>query len=145
MRKLNRIVPKLPASVFQTYTIHSPHDRLVKAACEQVGCDAWQFGWETVIDESTELGRHQATYIRQHSGRTFREMPRAGEGAATVFRFEPRQRCFADHHTRPEAYAVLGGDWRRYTGVIRRHSRPEDWVEDFGTNQQIIADQQERG
>lgn len=142
---MNRIEPKLPAQAYQTYTIRSPHDRLVKTACEQVDCEAWRYGWESCIDESTELGRAQAAYIRRQSGRTFRELPRAGSGAVTVFRFDSGQRCFGDHHTRPESYAVLGGDWRQYRGVIRRHTTPRDWVEDFGEHQQAIADQREKG
>jgi hypothetical protein len=140
-----RIEPNMPARAYQTYTISAPHDRTVKAACEQVGCAAWLNGWESAIDESTELGQQQAAYIRTQSGRTFKELPRAGEGGVTVFRFDSGQRCFADHQTRPESYAVLGGDWRAHSGVLRRHTRPADWVEDFGENQQRIADQQEKG
>lgn len=141
----NRIVPAHASRAYQTYTIASPHDRLVKAACEEVDCPNWRNGWETAIDESTELGRQQAAYIRTQSGRTFREMPRAGEGAVTVFRFEAGQRCFANHQTRAESYGVLGGDWRGYTGILRRHTRSVDWVEDFGEHQQRIADQQKEG
>lgn len=143
MRPMNRIEPNLPARAYQTYTIASPHDRTVKAACEQVGCAAWRHGWESAIDEATDLGRQQAHYIRTGSGRTFTEHRSAA--GLTVFRFEPRQRCFADHRTRPESYAVLGGDWRRNTGLLRRHIRPADWVEDFGEHQQRIADQREKG
>lgn len=144
MRPMTRIEPKLPVGAFQTYTIASPHDRTVKTACEEAGCLAWRYGWESQIDESTDLGRRQAEYIRTRSGRTFRELPRAG-GGVTVFRFEPRQRCFQDHRTRPESYGVLGGDWRGYTGMLRRHTRAADWVEDFGEHQQRIADEQEKG
>jgi hypothetical protein len=140
-----RIVPAHSPRAYQTYSVSSPRDTLVKAACEQVGCEAWLYGWETPIDESTELGRQQAAYIRTQSGRTFREMPKAGPAALTVFRFEAHQRCFANHQTRPESYAVIGGDWRSYTGILRRHTRGADFVEDFGENQQRIADQQEEG
>ncbi len=53
-----------------------------------------------MIDESTDLGREQAAYIRQRSGRSFREMRTAvGPDALTVFRFDSGQRCFADHIT----------------------------------------------
>lgn len=145
MRQVNRIEPAIPAEAYQTYTIASPHDRMVRTACEDAGCLAWRYGWETAIDEGTELGRRQAAYIRQRAGRTFRELPRAGQGAVTVFRFDSGQRCFADHHTRPESYGVLAGDWRGYTGTIRRHTRAADWVEDFGEHQQRIADQREKG
>jgi hypothetical protein len=143
VRPLNRVEPAAPASAYQTFRIISPPDRSVRTACEDAGCLAWRNGWETKVDESTELGRAQAAYIRQRSGRTFREM-RTTEGL-TVFRFEPGQRCFAEHRTRPEIYAVRGGDWRQDRGLIRRHTRAADWVEDFAEHQQRIADQTRRG
>ncbi|WP_413102217.1 hypothetical protein [Streptomyces sp. Inha503] len=143
-RPVNRIDPSLPIGAYQTYSIASPRDTSVRAVCEQVGCAAWARGWESVIDESTELGQQQAAYIRQRSGRTFREQ--RTETGLTVFRFESGQRCFADHRTRPELYVVRDGDWRgNPTGRVRQHQRPQDWVEDFGEHQQKLADQQQKG
>lgn len=141
----NRIAPAIAPGAYQTFSVSSPRDTTRKAACEEVGCPDWRDGWESHIDESTELGRQQAVYIRTRSGRTFRELPRASEGAVTVFRFEAGQRCFREHHTRAESYAVLSGDWRQYRGVLRRHTRAADWVEDFGEHQQRLADQREKG
>ena len=138
-----RIPPNLPVGAYQTYSLTAPRDTTVRAACEQVGCDAWRCGWETVIDETDLIGQTRAGYIRTQSGRTFTEMRRAD--GMTVFRFASGQRCFAEHRTRPEFYAVRGGDWRLNLGLIRRHTRPADWVEDMGENLQIIADQQQRG
>jgi hypothetical protein len=139
-----RIEPALTVGAYQTYSITSPHDRKIKAACEEVGCGAWLSGWESTIDESTELGRKQGAYIRQQSGRTFREQRTAA--GLTVFRFDSHQRCFADHQTRPEVYAVRDGDWRgNPTGRRRVHQNAADWTEDFGEHQQRIADQHERG
>ncbi|WP_062434988.1 hypothetical protein [Herbidospora daliensis] len=132
----------LPPRAYQTFGIAAPADRLVKAACPQVGCVAWRKGWESVIDEKTALGASQAAWIRTYSARTFRESRAAG---LTVFRFEPGQRCFADHHTRPEIYFVRPGDLTTALGQPRRHSRPADWVEDFGLNQQRLRDAQARG
>jgi hypothetical protein len=63
----------------------------------------------------------------------------------TVFRFETGQRCFAEHRTRPEFYAVWAGDWRANLGVIRRHTRPIDWVEDFCEHLGQLADAHARG
>lgn len=143
MRPITRITPSGPATAFQTYRIISPPDRAVRAACEQVGCRAWLYGWETRVDEGTPLGQAQAAYIRQQSGRTFREQ-RTGEGL-TVFRFEPKQRCFAEHRTRSEIYTVRGGDWRQNLGLLREHQRPADWVEDFSLHQDRLSEQQRRG
>lgn len=134
----------LAPEAYQTYAIAQPADTLVRAACEQVGCAAWQFGWETVLDESTEQGQRQAAYVRLKAGRSFREMKT--DTGLTVFRFEAHQRCFAEHQTRPQIFAVRDGDYRgNPTGRHRTHTRPADWVEDFGENQLRLADQQQKG
>lgn len=138
-----RLPPAMSVGAYQTFQLSAPHDQLVKAACEQVGCDAWENGWDSEFDEATELGKTQAAYVRHGSGRTFREL--RTEAGLTVFRFEPGQRCFRDHHTRPEIYSVRNGDWRQNLGLIRQHARPIDWVEHFGEHQQRVADQIERG
>jgi hypothetical protein len=139
-----RIQPALAVGAYQTYSITSPQDRTVVAACEQVGCEAWAHGWESTIDESTDLGQQQAHYIRHQSGRTFKEQ-RTGEGL-TVFRFGSRQRCFAQHKTRPELYVVRDGDWRgNPTGRRRLHANAADWVEDMQGHLGALADDRERG
>ncbi|MER5559707.1 hypothetical protein ABT071_13985 [Streptomyces sp. NPDC002506] len=139
-----RLPPENVVEAYQTYSIVSPSDVTVRAACEQVGCEAWRHGWESVVNEATDLGRAQAAYIRTRAGRTFREQRTAG--GFTVFRFDSGQRCFAEHQTRPELYVVQDGDWRgNPTGRVRRHSRPQDWVEDFGEHQQAVKDQVEKG
>lgn len=140
---MNRIEPAGPAAAYKTYIIDSPRDTTVRTACEQVGCRAWRHGWQTMVDERTDLGRSQAEYLRTRSGRTFREQ-RTGDGL-TAFIFESGQRCFTDHKTRPEAYSVRLGDWRQDYGVLTTHSRAADWVDDFGEHQQGIAEQIERG
>lgn len=145
MRPMNRADRLLLApAAYQTYRISSPRDTLVRAACEQVGCAAWRHGWESTIDEGTDLGKQQATYIRTKSGRTFREQRNAA--GLTVFRFEAHQRCFADHQTRPELFIVRDGDWRENpTGRTRQHTRPQDWVEDFGEHQLLLTDSRKKG
>ncbi|MEI5100295.1 hypothetical protein RB200_19430 [Streptomyces sp. PmtG] len=143
-QQVNRIDPNLPVQAYQTFQITTPHDTQVKAACQQVDCAAWRHGWESAIDESTPLGQEQAAYIRTQAGRTFREQKR-GDGL-TVFRFEAGQRCFAEHFTRPEIYAVRDGDWRgNPTGRKRTHQRAADWVEDFGEHQLRLVENQRRG
>lgn len=143
MRPLNRLKPVGEASDYQTFSITSPPDRQVKAACEQVGCTAWRYGWQSVIDESTALGQSQAAYIRQRAGRTFREQKTGAE--LTVFSFDSGQRCFAEHQTRPEVYAVQGGDWRQFSGPVQRHQRAADWQEHFGEHQLRLVEQRQRG
>jgi hypothetical protein len=48
---------------------------------------------------------------------------------------------------RPELFIVRGGDYRgNPLGTPTRvHARPEDWVEDFSTHTQAIADRLEKG
>lgn len=144
MGELFRIDPRLPVHAMKTYTIHSPKDTRVRTACEDTGCLNWRHGWETTVDESTDLGTAQAAYIRQQSGRTFTEQ-RTGDGL-TVFRFESGQRCFADHMTGGERYFVRGGDWRgNPRAESRQHARPADWAEDFAEHQQTLAGRLEKG
>jgi hypothetical protein len=128
MGEPNRLPPQGPREAYQTFTVRSRPDRQLKSACERAGCVAWRYGWESVIDESTDLGKQQAAYIRQTAGRTFKEQSTAA--GLTVFRFESGQRCFAEHQSRPELYLVRDGDFRgNPTGRRRVHTRPADWVE----------------
>lgn len=139
---VNRIPPQGESRAYQTYSMTRRPDTLRKAACSEVGCQAYLRGWETAVDESTALGRQQAQYIRAKAGRTFSELRR---GELTVFRFEPKQRCFADHQTIAERFTVLNGDWRNYSGVRRVHANGRDWAEDFGEHQGHLADEIEKG
>lgn len=140
---LFRIQPNMPAQAYQTYAYSRGRDIRRKAACQEVGCEAYRLGWETAVDEATEMGRQQARYIRTQSGRTFREY--RSEAGLTVFRFEPYQRCFADHQTVAEAFYVRGGDWRLNQGLIRRHANGRDWAEDMAEQLDTIRTAQERG
>lgn len=125
-----RLQPQGPPQAYQTFSVRSRPDKAVRTVCEQVACQAWRQGWESSIDERTDLGKAQAAYIRTESGRTFREM--RTEAGLTVFRFESGQRCFADHKTRPELYLVRDGDFRgNPTGQRRQHVRAADWVDDM--------------
>ncbi|MDX3643098.1 hypothetical protein [Streptomyces sp. MB09-02B] len=123
-----RLAAQGPVGAYQTFSVRSRPDGAVRTVCERVGCEAWRKGWESVIDERTDLGQAQAVYIRQRSGRTFREAKT--DAGLTVFRFESGQRCFAEHQTRPELYLVRDGDYRgNPTGRRRVHTRAADWVE----------------
>ncbi|HZB28930.1 MAG TPA: hypothetical protein VE465_02070 [Streptosporangiaceae bacterium] len=138
-----RVQPHGEVHQYKSYRILFGKDTLIKGACQMVGCEAYRLGWESHIDESTPLGRGQAAYIRQRSGRTFSE--RRTEAGVTVFRFDSGQRCFGEHRTIPNFFSVRAGDWRRNLGLIRAHQRPADWVEDFALHQQAIADRIQKG
>lgn len=132
----------MPVEAYQTWSVKSRPDKRVKTVCEKVGCPVWRNGWESVIDEGTDLGRQQAAFIRS-SRRTFREQ-RNGAGL-TVFRFEPYQRCFADHQTMPEKYLVRGGDYRAAVGQVRVHTRAADWVEHVQQHMGRLLDERNKG
>lgn len=136
---INRIQPVGPVQAYKTYQLASPVSTHYRdGTCDEAGCLAQQHGWQTSVDETTELGQKQAHYIRKISGRRFTEQRTIG---LTVFVFEAGQRCFATHKVpldRPEFYVVRDGDWREY-GRPRMHSRPDDWVDDFAEHQDRIA------
>lgn len=142
---INTNILQFPVLGFQTYSIKRKRDVSIKASCEQVGCEMWRHGWQTTVDEATDLGNGQAAYIRTESRRTFREQ-KTGTGL-TVFIFDSGQRCFAEHRTQPEIYLVRDGDFLRGnpTGRSRQHQRPADWVEDFGETQQRVQELREKG
>jgi hypothetical protein len=156
-----RATPAMPVQAYKTYRVASPvgtHWR--EATCAEVDCERWRDGWDTIVDEGTGLGMQQAAYIRaecvsvlavvQPGDPRRRYSESRGEDGRTVFSFPPGQQCFAgEPHrvrlARPELYLVRGGDWRANTGLIRRHTGPADWVEDFAENQDRITTVINRG
>ena len=145
-----RIDPKLPSSSMKTYQIVAPlstHWR--QATCAEAECAAYLNGWRTKVDEGSELGQSQAYFIRKLSGRGITE--ERDQDGTTVFTFLPGQRCFAPDHKvrleREEIFVVRDGDWRgnpRGTSP-RIHSNGRNWVDDFSTHQQRLADAAEEG
>lgn len=106
-----------------------------KVSCEDYECDDWRFGWVTKIDEATVIGRQQAGYIRQHRKTEFKE---SRQGALSVFTFPPGMRCFksGDHKKfldREPFYIV------KDRGHSRQHDNALNWVEDFGSHQNMLA------
>jgi hypothetical protein len=146
-----RIAPALAAGAYQTYRLQAPavtHFR--PASCAEVRCEAYENGFRVAVDERTELGAEQARYIRRSSGRAFLES-REGElgDGLTVFTFAPGQTCFraADHRAPLEREPILTihrGDWRGMQ-LLRRHTRPEFWVEDFAEHQDRLTAAIEKG
>lgn len=146
-----RIEPKMGPASYRTFEVAQPittHYR--QATCAEVRCLAYESGWQSGIDESTDLGQRQAHYIRKQSGRSFTES--RSEVGITVFVFEPGQRCFAsDTHRvpleRPALYVVREGDWRGNPREIepRVHARAADWVDEFANHQDRLATEIDRG
>jgi hypothetical protein len=142
------IQPAMPAYAYKSYEIKAPlatHWNTV--TCVDAGCEHHDLGWDSVIDERTDLGRRQAHYIRRESGRRFTE-ERQPDGLIR-FSFEAGQRCFREHKTRnarPERYIERDGDYRgNPTGRRRTHAGAEDWVDSFATHQDHLKTLVERG
>lgn len=146
----NRVKPLLPAGSMKTYQILAPRaTHLRDATCDEVDCPNYLIGWKTVVDERTDLGAQQAYYIRNQSGRHFKEDRNESPGL-TTFYFEAGQICFARHEVKvgkPELYIVKGGDWRGNPAGIepRKHANPADWVDDFANHQDKLATELSKG
>lgn len=143
-----RNIIKMPVSSMKTYGLAQPmatHWR--DGTCEECFCDKQAKGWLSMIDENTDLGKQQAYYIRKLSGRKYTES-KAADGL-THFVFEAGQKCFKQHKVpleRDPIVYVRGGDFRgNPRQEIRRHSRIDDWVDDFATHQDSIAEAVEEG
>ena len=142
------IEPSLPPYAYKAYVIAAPlttHYNL--ATCADVDCPHYLTGWDSLIDERTDLGRRQASYIRGPSGRRFTEERQ--EDGLTRFAFEAGQKCFGEHRARnmrPDRYVERDGDYRgNPTGRRYVHTRPEDWVDSFKNHQSKIRGLVERG
>ena len=153
-----RIPPALPAHAYKTYVIAAPlatHWR-GPVPCSEYQCKEYLNGWDTPVDERTDLGQRQAHYIRAESGRRFTE--ERDDAGLTWFHFEPGQQGFAsrtaslDHSRhmvrldREEIFAVRGGDWRGNPARSSHvHTRAGDWADDFANHQGKLATAYERG
>ena len=143
------------------YVVRMPPDRWVKAACEQVRCENWLYGWDVFANERTPLGSDRAAWFRSGaSRRTFREYRTTAAAAiaagvilageidagtdplvpVTVFRFEPHQRCFTEHRTRPASWLVRAGQQ-----VVGRHTGMSGWIDDLDQHVGHLAEQLKRG
>jgi hypothetical protein len=122
------------------YVVRMPPDRWVKAACEQVRCENWRYGWDTILDERTPPGQELAAWIRSGApGRDYREM-RSADGDVTVFRFAAHQRCFTEHRTRPASWLVRAGQQ-----VVGRHTGMSGWIDDLDQHVGRLAEQLQKG
>lgn len=139
--------PEVPVSAYQTFTLAQPVDTHTRAAtCAEVDCAHYRNGWESRIDETTDLGREQAQYIRAASGRRFVELKR--DDGLTTFVFGAEQPCFRQHRRsleREPFYLVRGGDHRADLGLIREHVNGEDFVDDMGNQLISLADRRAQG
>lgn len=145
-RPLNRIPAVGPVQGYRTFQIVAPsstHRR--KATCKEVNCPDYLKGWRVRKDSLDPKMLHTAT----HSGRKYTEL-HVAEGENWLV-FEAGQNCFrASQHSVPlnrqEIFIARDGDYRgNPTGNVRKHSRPEDWIDEMQTNNEKVRERLERG
>lgn len=147
-RELFRPEPKLPAAAYKTYQAIKPRKTHFRpATCAEVDCPNRARGWRTVVDVTTALGQKQANYIRLHSGRHF-TAEQVGDDLVT-FTFAPGQTCFSAHRVdleREPIFRIKGGDFRgNPLGTPTVTLRPQDWLDNFGEHQELLAARQQKG
>jgi hypothetical protein len=139
--------PKMAAAAYKTYAVVSPLSTHFRpATCAEVDCPHYVNGWRVRVEALTPDLLHAA----RTSGRKYAEQ-RVAEGETWLV-FEAGQDCFKtrDHRTRLDRaplYVVRDGDHRgnpRQTRA-RQHLNPGNWVDDFATHQQAIADEIKKG
>lgn len=138
----NRIVPRTPPGAMVTYRVSSPiltHTR--PATCDEVDCPQWINGWDTIVAKGSDLEALIRETARGHGPDGVRRpFARVSDtGPTLTFHYAPGTPCFrmSLHRTslhRPEFYTKRAGDWRQDRGLIRRHTKPEHWVEDSQEN-----------
>jgi hypothetical protein len=106
------------------------------ATCEEVDCRFYRNGWQMRVMPDTPMGDRQAHLIKQ-SGRRY-TLTRLPDGH--LYQFEAGQQCFRVHTVdleKPAIYLVRQG----YSQPIR-HTRPDNWVDDFATHLDKLRGQQ---
>lgn len=143
---LFRIQPAMPAHAYKTFAMVSPIEtHMRQATCEEVGCDHYTRGWRVHVEALTPELLHAA----KTAGRRYRE-EHVADGQ-TYLVFEPGQPCFkaATHRApigRPPLFVVRDGDYRgNPRGTPSRQLRPDQWVDDFATHQDKLADEFKKG
>lgn len=143
MPLLCRPEPMGPVQGYRTYALAAPTPTHFRpASCAEYECARWKTGFETVLDLATDLGQKLYKVVKNDKTRSYQEV-RTGMYEVR-FVFPPGTPCWENgKHLipvgRPPVLIVRGGDWRASTGIIRRHSRVEFWVEDFALHQEKLA------
>jgi hypothetical protein len=146
MQHMNRIPPQGRVQDYKTYQILAPvstHRR--RATCAEIDCPNYLKGWKLRVEGLPPEMLHAA----KTSGRKFTELDITEDEHWLIF--EAGQPCFkASEHTAPldkqEIFIARDGDFRgNPTGNVRRHTRPEFWLEDMQENLGRLHALHERG
>lgn len=147
-RGLKRARPAGPVTAYATFRVANPRATHTRpATCAEVDCGPFLRGFLVRCDESTDLGRRQARYLREHR----RDGTARTWGTVTEFLFPPGSRCMGTEHRvlidRPPVCLLRPGDWRGNPGgrhAVRSVGVPE-WIERFALNQDKLAERVRRG
>lgn len=104
------------------------------ARCADVDCDAHVHGWRTTL----HVGQGDLIKAIEASGRRF---TRRLVGPHVEFTFPPGQQCFTKHPADTRQLFLVPS--RRSRGLVE--TTPILWVEQFGENQQTLAELAARG
>lgn len=140
---LSRPAPLMPAHAYKTYAVVSPLSTHFRpASCAEANCEYYLNGFQVRVEGLAPKVLHAV----QNSGRKY-TVQKAAEGE-TYLAFEAGQPCLRESlhrvrvEDRPPLYVVKDGDYRgnpRNTKP-RVHHSPANWLDDFATHQQAIAD-----
>lgn len=140
--------PLAGPEAYKTYSVSAPletHHR--KATCAEVDCPHYLAGWSFHVEAMFALNP-QWEHAARTSGRKFTEVS-YGEGQTWLL-FEAGQPCFAaDQHRKRldelDIFRIRGGHQAvRPTGRVAVVS-PQAFVDDFGENQDRLAETERRG
>lgn len=146
MQKMNRIPPQGRVQDYKTYQIVAPlstHWR--PATCAEIDCPDYTKGWKLRVEGLSPEMLHAA----KTSGRKYTELDVTESEHWLIF--EAGQPCFRARTHRKllgkqEIFIARDGDFRgNPTGNVRRHTKPEFWLEEFQENQENIARRIQQG
>lgn len=146
MYKMNRITPEGNPQDYRTFQITSPlSTHWEPATCVQVQCGQYTNGWRVRVEGLPPEMLHSA----KTAGRKYTELRVAEDENWLVF--EAGQPCFGSSKhrrllDRQELFIVRDGDWRgNPTGRVRKHTRPEDFIDEMQENQGRLAELHQQG
>ena len=137
------MIMRMPAQNYKTWEVIYPHASHYRpATCAEVDCSHYLNGWQTVVDESTNLGQARAYYIRHGQTRGFTESRDDRNGiVVTVFKFHSGQTCFREHEKvldRPAMHGVRRGTGRFDFGERHWYDRSDQWQDDLAVHLDVL-------
>lgn len=128
---------------YKTYEILAPLPTHFRAAtCQEIECAGYVNGWRTTVLPGTP----EHAQVLALKGRYSFTGPVRNEDGTDTFTFPAGQQCFrrSQHRVPLEREPLYVVRDERAAAPVRRH-RAVNWVDDFATHQQMIADRIKEG